>query len=83
MLFSIRKILPAKCSTILATFLACLTGHAANVTWDGSESSDWATGLNWDNNTGPAQGDVAFINSGTVIFSTGTTPGLNALRLLG
>jgi hypothetical protein len=60
-----------------------MTSSAATVTWDGSQSSAWETGLNWDNTTGPIQGDVATINSGTVVFSTGTQPALNALRLLG
>ncbi len=70
-------------ASLLATCLLCLASHAADVSWDGSESSDWATGSNWDNNTGPAAGDVAIINSGTVQFNTGTTPNLNALRFLG
>jgi hypothetical protein len=41
------------------------------------------TGLNWDNTNGPAAGDLAIINSGTVLLSTGSTPSLNGLRLLG
>ena len=72
-----------KCVIILIAVSMSLTCRAANVTWDGSESSDWANGLNWDNNTGPAAGDVANINSGTVKFSSGATPSLNALQLLG
>lgn len=61
-----------------------ITTTSGNITWDGSESTDWKDGLNWDNNTGPyTAGDRAFINSGTVVYSEGTSVNLRALRLLG
>lgn len=73
-----------RCSVLLAVFLmACGLSHAANVTWTGATNTAWATGTNWNNGLAPASDDIAFINSGTSIFSTGTSPNLQALRLLG
>ncbi len=66
----------------LATCLACLSAHAATVTWDGSASTAWENPLNWSGDLAPAVGDIAVINSGTSVFSTGTSPNLDALRLL-
>lgn len=57
--------------------------QAADVTWDGSSNSNWATGTNWNNGSGPAEGDVAFIHTGNVVLSSGAPPNLRALRLLG
>ncbi|MEJ6648015.1 MAG: carbohydrate-binding protein [Akkermansiaceae bacterium] len=66
-----------------AALLVISSGHAANVNWDGSESTDWFTGLNWDNTTGPIAGDVAYIASGTVDFDTESNENLRAIRLQG
>lgn len=55
----------------------------ATVTWNGATSTDWATGTNRDNTLGPAQSDTAGINSGTALFSTGTSVALNSLQLVG
>ncbi len=66
-----------------AVLLAASSLHAANVNWDGSEGTDWFTGLNWDNTTGPIAGDVAYIPSGTVDFDTETNANLRAIRLQG
>lgn len=74
--------LPKALISLLATLLASTTSQAADVIWNGSESNDWNTGLNWDNNTGPTAGDTPKINSGTVEFNDGTSPNFNALRLL-
>ena len=63
--------------------LVSTASQAANVTWDGSTDTAWETGANWDNGTGPEAGDVAYINSGTVEFSTGENPNLRALRFKG
>lgn len=68
----------------LFALMASAVSHAADVTWDGSESSDWADGLNWDNGTGPVEGDVVYIPSGDVVFDDGVTlVNLRALRQLG
>lgn len=68
---------------MLAGCLACCSAHAATVTWDGSVSSAWENPLNWSGGAGPVAGDIATINAGTAIFSTGTSPNFNALHLLG
>lgn len=72
-----------KNSILLSAILISKFASAANVTWDGSESSDWDNGLNWDNTTGPIAGDVAFINSGTIDFTGIPNENLRALRVLG
>ncbi|WP_411846174.1 carbohydrate-binding protein [Roseibacillus persicicus] len=68
---------------LLATAISTIPTQAANVTWDGSESFEWQQGANWDNGSGPAAGDVVFINSGTVDFATDPGYNLRAIRLLG
>jgi hypothetical protein len=83
MIFSSNRMIALKGAALLVTCLACLTGHAATVTWNGSVSTAWENPLNWSNGTGPAVSDIAVIQSGTSVFSTGTSPNLNALRLLG
>jgi len=70
-------------TTLLAICLSFFSAHAATVTWDGSASTAWENPLNWSNDLAPALGDIAVINSGTPVFSTGTSPNLDALRLLG
>ena len=75
--------LSAKCVAIGAALLISGTSQADDVTWNGSASTDWLTGTNWSNNAGPVQGDAAIVNSGTPIFSSGTTPGYNAIRQYG
>lgn len=72
-----------KGAALLVTLLACITGHAATVTWGGSADSSWENPLNWSNSAGPVAGDIATINAGTAVFSTRTSPNFNALRLLG
>lgn len=83
MIFSKNQMIALRCVALLLTCLACLTGHAATVTWNGSVSTAWENPLNWSNGAGPAVSDIAEIRSGTAVFSTGTSPNLNALRLLG
>lgn len=72
-----------KGAAVLAACLACFSAHASTVTWDGSASSVWENPLNWSGNLAPAADDIAVINSGISVFSTGTSPNLEALRLLG
>lgn len=78
-----NRILAATCPVLLLTFLLGLTSQAADVTWNGATNTDWMTGTNWSNSTAPVQGDAAIINSGTPVFSSGTTPGYNAIRQYG
>ena len=37
--------------------------HSADVIWDGSASTDWATGANWDSNAMPSDEDIVRFNS--------------------
>ncbi|WP_432799652.1 autotransporter-associated beta strand repeat-containing protein [Poriferisphaera sp. WC338] len=67
---------------ISATTLLTLPtlGHAAIVTWDGSHSSDWTDGRNWDTGTMPANNlndDIATFNDPTSIPNQ---PRINASR---
>lgn len=43
------------------------------VTWDGSESNDWATAANWDTNAIPTSTDNLIIPSGLTNYPTVTT----------
>ena len=53
-------------SFLLPIFLAALSTHAANVTWDGGGAdSNWLTGLNWDTNAAPSAGDALIFSGAT------------------
>lgn len=45
------------------------TAEAASVIWDGSESSDWVTGLNWDTGGAPETGDTVWLLGGSAIVN--------------
>ena len=66
--------------TAALVLLSCVTTYGDDITWTGSANNVWANGANWDNNTGPAEDDYADIPSGTVVYSTGTNPGLRGIR---
>lgn len=83
MIFSENRMIALRGAALLVTLLACITGRAATVTWDGSANSAWENSLNWSGDVAPAAGDIATIQSGTAVFSNGTSANFNALRLLG
>ncbi|MFC1645065.1 beta strand repeat-containing protein [Patescibacteria group bacterium] len=66
-------------------FITSSNAQAATITWDGSDSVDWATGANWVGDAAPASGDDAVIdgsytNAPTLDLSGGTTT-INSLSV--
>lgn len=49
---------------LLFIFFFFGVGVQAQITWDGSESTDWATAGNWSSNTVPTNSDVIIIPTG-------------------
>ena len=73
------------CFAFALIFFSCSLSFGDDVTWTGNVDNAWENGLNWDNNTGPADTDYVFISSGTVNFSSssGTSASLRGFRHTG
>ncbi|MGJ8641126.1 MAG: carbohydrate-binding protein [Opitutaceae bacterium] len=76
------SLLRNKLAPLLATVVVSSTSSAADVTWEGLANDDWAVGFNWDSGVTPATGDVIYIDSGAVVYNSGTSPDFRSVHLL-
>jgi len=61
-------------STVLLVFLAFGSkSFASQVVWDGSASTSWENGMNWNTNSKPTASDSVFIPSGFVVSLSALT----------
>jgi len=63
--------------------MCALSSYAADATWIGG-TGNWSTGSNWDNNTGPANGDRIFFDDGDIVnYNLNSTDNFRAIEQSG